>query len=109
MSYQDFIDALQQTEQDQSFYENATQGGDLQGKSDTALVRLGGQMLQKMRIFADIGPDFAAKMPSDFCVTLRDTLADYGELMMPPKVCGGLCPCLKSLFNKRDGPEYTRR
>lgn len=105
MSYQIFLDALTQLEEDQSFFE-AEVGQELQGIHHENLVRLGGKMAKKLRLFANVGQSFAESLQPDFLTKIIGTIQEYGHLIMPPKVFGGFCPCLKPA---RDGPEYDKR
>ena len=105
MSYQIFLDALTQLEEDQSFFE-AEVGQELQGIHHEQLVRLGGKMTKKLRLFANVGKSFAESLQPDFLVKIIETIHEYGHLIMPPKVFGGFCPCLKPA---RDGPEYDKK
>ena len=105
MSYQIFLDALTQLEEDQSFFE-AELGQELQGIHHEELVRLGGKMGKKLRLFANVGQSFAESLQPDFLTKVIQTVQEYEHLIMPPKVFGGFCPCLKPA---RDGPEYDKK
>ena len=105
MSYQIFLDALTQLEEDQSFFE-AELGQELQGVHHEDLVRLGGKMSKKLRLFANLGQAFAEALQPDFLTKIIETIQEYEHLIMPPKLFGGFCPCLKPA---RDGPEYDKK
>ena len=104
-TYQTFLVALGQLEQDQSLFESMV-GEELVGLHHENLVRVGGKMCHKLKLFSDLGESYAATLASDFVLKCTDAIQEYEALLMPPKVFGGLCPCLKTA---RDGPEYDRR
>lgn len=105
MSYQFFLESLTQLEADQSFFESML-GTELQGVRHEDLVRLGGKMSKKARLFASKGQSFADQLQPDFIVKIIEAIQDYQILIMPPKVFGGFCPCLKPA---REGPEYDKK
>jgi hypothetical protein len=105
MSYQFFLESLTQLEADQSFFESVL-GTELQGVRHEDLVRLGGKMSKKARLFASKGQSFADQLQPDFIVKIIEAIQDYQILIMPPKVFGGFCPCLKPA---REGPEYDKK
>lgn len=67
---------------------------------------MGKQLLKKLRQFAKMGRSFAETLPPDFVSKLTDSIVCYRDLIMPPKVCGGYCPCLKPA---RSGIEYDKK
>lgn len=102
-SYQTLLNVLSQLEEDQSYYEAAL-GHELRGHPHVELVILGGKMCKKVRLFADYGQN--ADLQDAFVSKVIDTLKVYMNLLMPPKIFGGFCPCLKPA---RFGPEYEKR
>lgn len=67
---------------------------------------MGKQLLKKLSQFAKMGQSFAETLPPDFVIKLTDSIVSYRDLIMPPKVCGGYCPCLKPA---RSGIEYDKK
>ena len=67
---------------------------------------MGKQLLKKLRQFSKMGQSFAETLPPDFVNKLTDSIISYRDLIMPPKVCGGYCPCLKPA---RSGIEYEKK
>jgi hypothetical protein len=63
-------------------------------------------MCKKIRSFANAGQTFADSLQPDFLAKIIDSIQDYSNLIMPPKVFGGFCPCLKPA---REGPEYDKK
>ena len=102
-SYQTLLNVLAQLEEDQSYYEAAL-GHELRGHPHVELVIVGGKMCKKVRLFADYGQN--ADLQDAFVSKVTDTLKVYMNLLMPPKICGGFCPCLKPA---RFGPEYEKK
>ena len=102
MSYQLLVEALTQLEEDQSLFE-AELGHELRGPHHEQLVKLGGKMCQKARLLADLGP--FSNLQIDFLTKVTDAIREYEQLILPPKVFRGFCPCLKLA---RTGPEYER-
>eukprot|EP01036_Dinobryon_divergens_P030405 gene30405-39647_t len=94
-SYQDFLDYLAQLQEDQSLFESELGTAELQGVQHEEIVKMGKQLLKKLRQFAKMGRSFAETLPPDFVSKLTDSIVCYRDLIMPPKVCGGYCPCLK--------------
>lgn len=106
MSYQKFLEVLAQLEEDQSLFESEI-GHELQGIHHENLIRLGGKMCKKLVVLAKLGRSFAESIqPVDFIPKITEAMEEYQHLIMPPKVFGGFCPCLKPA---RDGPEYDKR
>jgi hypothetical protein len=106
MSYQLFLESLTQLEADQSFFESKLET-ELQGVHHEDLVRLGGKMSKKARLFADKGQAFADQLRPDFIVKITEAIQDYQLLIMPPKaIFGGIFACLKPA---REGPEYDKK
>lgn len=103
MTYQSLLDILLQLEEDQSFYEAAL-GHELRGFPHLELVIMGGKMCKKVRLFADCGR--SADLQNAFVSKVIDCIKEYMNLMMPPKICGGFCPCLRPA---RQGPEYEKK
>eukprot|EP01039_Chlorochromonas_danica_P008756 gene8757-9655_t len=104
--YQVFLDSLAQLEQDQTFYESELGGSELQGVEHEEIIKLGGLLVKRLHKFAEKGRSFADTLPPDFVNKLIDTIQWYQNLIMPPKVLGGLCPCLKPA---RSGPDYEAK
>lgn len=105
--YQAFLEKLSQLEQDQSLYESELQTNEeLQGLKHEEVIKLGGLMCKRLQKFAEKGQDFADSLPPDFVPKLRDAMVSYQTLIVPPKLFGGFCPCLKP---SRDGPEYEKK
>lgn len=104
-NYEVFTDKLNQLDQDQSLFESELGDND-KGVQHEELVKLGGIMLKRLHKFAEKGQTFADTLPSDFLPKLIEAIQTYQNLMMPPKVFGGLCPCLKPA---RSGPEYEKK
>lgn len=102
-SYQTLLNVLSQLEEDQSYYE-AELGHELRGDPHVELVLMGGKMCKKVRLFADYGQN--ADLQDAFVSKVTETVKVYMNLLMPPKICGGYCPCLKPA---RFGPEYEKR
>ena len=101
MSLQELIDAVTQLEEDQSFFETKL-GNELYGRHHYDLVTLGGRMQTKARAVLNIDTP-----PSSELITkITDAIHEYIRLIIPPKILGGYCPCLKLA---RYGPEYERR
>ena len=105
MSYQKFLEALAQLEEDQSLFESEI-GQELNGIHHENIIVLGGKMAKKLKIFASGGRNFAEGLQPDFISKITEAIEEYEHLIMPPKVCGGFCPCLKPA---RDGPEYDKK
>lgn len=105
MAYQKFLDVLTQLEEDQSLFESEL-GQELQGVQHENLIRLGGKMTKKLRLFAKLGQGYAESLQPDFLPKITEAIEEYEHLIMPPKVFGGFCPCLKPA---RDGPEYDKK
>lgn len=105
MSYQLFLDSLSQVEQDQSLFETELQD-ELQGIHHEELVKMGSLMITRLKDFANMGKFFAEQQPVDLLTKLTEALQEYELLLMPPKVFGGFCPCLKPA---RSGSEYDKR
>ena len=103
MSYERLVDVLSQLEEDQSFYE-AQFGHEFRGMPHFELIDLGGRMCKKVRLFADFG--LTNDLQGVFVAKVIDVINEYVNLLVPPKVCGGYCPCLKP---SRIGPEYEKR
>ena len=97
------MDVLSQLEEDQSFYE-AQFGHEYRGMPHFELIDLGGRMCKKVRLFADFG--LTNDLQGVFVAKVIDVINEYVNLLVPPKVCGGYCPCLKP---SRIGPEYEKR
>jgi hypothetical protein len=102
-SYQTLLNVLSQLEEDQSYYEAAL-GHELQGHPHVELVIIGGKMCKKVRLFVDYGKN--ADLQDAFVSKVTETLKGYMNLLMPPKILGGFCPCLKPA---RFGPEYEKK
>ena len=104
-AFDTFVERLTQLELDQSFYESLV-GSELQGVQHEELVKLGKSMCKRLRKFADMGQSFAETLPPDFTAKLTESIEGYRDLMVPPKILGGFCPCLKPA---RSGPEYDKK
>lgn len=104
-TYQLLIDAVTQAEHDQSLFQSEL-GNELQGAVHTELVALGGKMIKRFRAFVDMGKVFADQQQPNVLAKMLEAVQDYEYLLMPPKVFGGYCPCLKPA---RSGPEYDKR
>jgi vacuolar-type H+-ATPase subunit E/Vma4 len=105
--YQGFLDALNQLSQDQTFYESDLLNSDeLRGVRHEELIKLGGIMCKRLKKFAEKGEIFADELPPDILPKFIDSITSYQTLIIPPKVFGGFCPCLKPA---RNGPEYDRK
>ncbi|RYH24561.1 hypothetical protein EON65_16695 [archaeon] len=105
-AYQLFLENLAQLEEDQTFYESELGGSELTGVQHEEIIKLGGIMAKRMRKFAEKGRTFADTLSPDFVNQLIDSIQTYQSLIMPPKVLGGMCPCLKPA---RSGPEYDSK
>jgi hypothetical protein len=103
--FQLLVDILGQVEHDQSLFE-AELGSELQGHHHEELIAAGAEMIAAVKEFVTLGVVFAEQQPHGFIPTLTRALEDYEGLLLPPKVCGGFCPCLKPA---RNGPEYDRK
>jgi hypothetical protein len=106
--YQQFLDALNQLAQDQSLYESELEREEeLKGVRHEEIIKLGSVMCKRLQKFAAKGETFMDDLPSpDILPNFIDSITSYQSLIVPPKVFGGFCPCLKSA---RDGPEYDRK
>lgn len=106
--YQQFLDALNQLSQDQTFYESELINQDeFKGIRHEEIIKLGSVMCKRLRKFAEKGEIFMEDLPSpDILPKFTDSIYSYQNLIVPPKVFGGFCPCLKPA---RDGPEYDRK
>jgi hypothetical protein len=102
-SYQTLLNVLSQLEEDQTYYE-ASLGQELRGHPHVELVIIGGKMCKKVRLFADYGQN--ADLQDAFVSKVTETMKGYMNLLMPPKIFGGFCPCLKPA---RFGPEYEKK
>jgi len=51
-------------------------------------------MCKVLKSVVDKGERFASGH-SDKLPKFIDTIIDYHKFLLPPKVCGGFCPCLK--------------
>lgn len=67
---------------------------------------MGETMNKRLRQFAKKGKAFAESLPPDFVSKLTDSIISYRDLIMPPKIFGGYCPCLKPA---RSGIEYEKK
>ena len=63
-------------------------------------------MIKKIKTFIDMGKMFADSQQPDVISKMLQSIQEYVVLLMPPKVFGGFCPCLKPA---RFGPEYERQ
>lgn len=105
--YQIFLEKLSQLQQDQSVYEAEQQNSDeLQGLQHEEVIKLGRLMCKRFQRFAEKGQEFADTLSPDFVPKLIDAMVLYQNLIVPPKVFGGFCPCLKPA---RSGPEYDKK
>lgn len=106
-SYEQFLQTLAQLEQDQSLYEaELTVNEELKGIEHEEVIKLGGLLCKRLQKFAEKGEPFASTLPPDFVPKLHDGMLSYQNLIVPPKIFGGFCPCLKPA---RDGPEYEKK
>lgn len=62
-------------------------------------------MCKKIRIVTDVIPSVELQLQVDYLRKVTEAIEEYARLIMPPKVLGGFCPCLKPA---RNGPEYER-
>ena len=60
-------------------------------------------MIQKFKIFIDLGKFFAESQQPDVMTKMLQSVQEYEILLMPAK---SMCPCLKPA---RFGPEYERQ
>lgn len=104
--YQVFLDSLTQLEHDQTFFESELGGSELDGVEHEEIIKLGGILVRRLTKFAEKGRSFAETLSPDFVNKLIETIQYYQNLIMPPKVFGGFCPCLKPA---RSGPEYENK
>jgi hypothetical protein len=105
--YQIFLEKLSQLQQDQSLYEAEIQNSDeLQGLQHEEVIKLGRLMCKRFQRFAEKGQEFADTLPPDFVPKLSEAMNLYQTLIVPPKIFGGFCPCLKQA---RNGPEYDKK
>ena len=102
MSIQQLIDAVTQLEEDQSFFETKL-GNELRGRHHYDLVTLGGRMCKKSRAVLNVE---IGTLSTVFITKITEAINEYVLLIIPPKILGGYCPCLKKA---RYGPEYERR
>jgi len=71
------------------------------------LVSAGEEMLVKLKEFIGLGSGFAdTNVQPDQLYKMIESMTDLTDLMLPPKVLGGYCPCFKP---KRSGGDYERR
>lgn len=71
------------------------------------LVSAGEEMLVKLKEFIGLGSGFAdTNVQPDQLYKMIESMTDLTDLMLPPKVFGGYCPCFKP---KRSGGDYERR
>lgn len=63
-------------------------------------------MIKKFKLFIEMGKMFADSQQPDVISKMLQSIQEYVILLMPPKVFGGFCPCLKPA---RFGPEYERQ
>lgn len=104
-SYQGLVDIVNQLEHDQSLFQ-AELGNELPGALHAELVELGDVMSRILRVFVDKGKMFSDQQQPNVLGKMIEAAHDYIALLMPAKVCGGFCPCLKPA---RSGPEYEKR
>ena len=103
--YQTLVDTLNILERDQVAFESEL-GTELQGLNHEELVKLGAEMIKALRAFVDMGIVFAEQQQHGLLPKLTQALEEYELLLNPPKILGGICPCLKPA---RFGPEYDRK
>lgn len=105
--YQIFLEKLSILQQDQTLYEAEIQNSDeLQGLQHEEVIKLGRLMCKRFQRFAEKGQDFADTLSPDFVPKLIEAMNLYQTLIVPPKIFGGFCPCLKPA---RNGPEYEKK
>lgn len=105
--YQVFLDKFSQLQQDQSVYEAELQNSDeLQGLQHEEVIKLGRLMCKRFQRFVEKGQEFADSLPPDFVPKLTEAIVLYQNLIVPPKVFGGFCPCLKP---SRNGIDYDKK
>ena len=104
-NYQGLVEAVNQVEHDQSLFQ-AELGNELPGALHAELVELGSIMARILRVFVDKGKFFSDQQQPNVLGKMIEAVHDYISLLMPAKVCGGFCPCLKPA---RSGPEYEKR
>jgi hypothetical protein len=105
-NFEAFVNALNQLEQDQTLYESELGNDDLTGVKHEEIVKLGGILCKRFQKLAEKGQSFADTLAPDFLPKLTESMFVYQDLIMPPKVFGGFCPCLKPA---RSGVEYDRK
>jgi hypothetical protein len=106
-SYQVFLNTLAQLEQDQTLYEaDLEQNEELKGIQHEEIIKLGGLLCKRLQKFAEKGETFADQLAPDLLPRLQDAMVSYQTLIVPPKIFGGFCPCLKPA---RSGPEYDKK
>ncbi len=105
-TFEVFVNILNQLEQDQTLYESELGNDDLTGVKHEEIIKLGGIMCKRLQTLAEKGQNFADTLQSDFLPKLIETIHLYQNLIMPPKVFGGFCPCLKPT---RSGVEYDKK
>ena len=107
-NFQYLTDILGQLEQDQSLFEALLGEDDLQRQAEKheEIIKLGGEYIKKLNLFVAKGQVFAETLPPDFLLKHINCMNTYRDLIMPPKVFGGYCPCLKP---SREGEEYEKK
>jgi hypothetical protein len=106
VNFEVFVNILNQLEQDQTLYESELGNDDLAGVKHEEIIKLGGIMCKRFQKLAEKGQSFAETLSSDFLPKLIETIHLYQNLIMPPKILGGFCPCLKPA---RSGVEYDKK
>jgi hypothetical protein len=105
MSFEAVSEAFTQLEHDQSLFE-AELGTELQGYHHEELVQLGTEMIIRVREFIQMGKVFAEQQSPEILTNMAYAIHEYEDLLMPAKLFGGMCPCIKPA---RHGPDYDRQ
>ena len=104
--FEQFRDSVKQLEQDQTFFDNESTGGDLQDDNHVTLVKYGDKMCKCFTKFLDMGNEFSDKVEQDNYKRYIDSIQSYTTLLLKKKKFGGLCPCLNE---SRSGSKYETK
>jgi len=79
----------------------------IQDERHEDLLGLAEEMASKLEEFVKLGTSYVdTNVQPDTMYKMSEATTELTELMIPPKVFGGYCPCFKP---KRSGPDYDKR
>jgi len=103
--YEELVEAIARMSDDQYIYEKLLTE-ELQGMRHEEIVALAKKLCGDLKAFVELGEQFADTLPPDNIAKFIEAVKECQDLLIPPKVFGGFCPCLKPA---RSGPEYDKR